>query len=1257
MKEISVTINGKKINTLQGKTILEVVHEHTNEHIPTLCHDDRIEPYGSCFLCVVEVEGLNRLLPSCCTPIAGGMAIHTDNQRIRDSRKTALELLLSNHYADCTGPCTNNCPAQVDAQGYIALMSRGMYRGALRLIKGQNPLPLSIGRVCVRDCETACRRGIVDEPVGINHLKRYAADLDAPDKWVPAIKAKKGKKVAVVGAGPSGLTCAYFLTIEGYDVTIFEKNDRPGGMLMYGIPEYRLPKKVLEDEIQWILDLGVRLETGSRMGRDFTLESLKADGFASVYLAVGAHRASIMRLEHEDETGGILKGIDFLAQLPHRIPRLEGHVVVVGGGNTAIDAARTALRCGADNVTIVYRRGLDQMPAHEDEIHAARDEGIQIELLTNPKTILRDNNRRLTGLVCLKMELEPGKPGERPRPVPIEGSEFEIACDFLIGAIGQQVDTGFAQQEKQLTLERWGTIHVDPATQATSLEGVFAGGDAVTGPDTAVNAIGQGKRAAHAIDTYLETGRPEAQAKPFLSFKHTFAPVSEQELEHIPLVQRNLMPHLPAHRRAMDFREVETGYTCDQASQEPARCIECGCSEYSDCRLRLAADEYQVDITPYIGETRKYIPDTRHPFIRLDPNKCINCGRCVRTCAEVLKVSALGFVNRGFRAVVKPAMEKALAETNCVACGNCIDTCPTGAITQRLPFKALGTLPRENRAAICTFCSIGCHVNFKVLQEELYYVDNSPGSGITGAHNLGYLCARGRFGHRYLLDTPRLTTPMVRKMGTQEHVTWKTAVDTTVNGIKDVIDRYGIDAVAVTVSPCLSNEELYLLQKFTRVGLKTNNIDSFSRMLYGSRAGRLDDSLGATVSTASLEDIAGADTVVLINGGLSEDNLLMELKIKAACKNNNTKLVLVNSSEIKVTKFADLWIDSRKGTNTLLLNGLIRELLQNGAAAPGVSLFDGFDKLEEMTAPCTEEKVTRETGIAAGKYRRLVQLLQGPDKKTIFVYNPDAPGEQSLHDLEAIGNLLLLTGRTHGRGSGLILLREYGNSTGIEEMGALPHYLPGQVKPHEKDEINRIGAAWKTPLEKIFQPVDLAEKLSKGEIKALLVFGEDPLAVAENERYLKDIEFLLVQDLTLTATAAAAQVVLPAAAPIEQEGSYIACDRRVQHSQTVVPGVTEGQNHQAISRLAKAFGMPVPYRGTGDISREIASINRFYNGHRHNPAFFLENPLQKGWPTPSGKPRFLTYDIDTAVPVPAYPSVLFTERYYRDRIKSRLTAR
>ncbi|MBN1696620.1 MAG: FAD-dependent oxidoreductase, partial [Spirochaetales bacterium] len=675
MKSVTVTINGKKIPTTDDKTILQVVREHNIDDIPTLCHDDRLAPYGSCFLCVVEVEGVGRLLPSCSTPVSDNMIITTNNGKVREARKAALALLLSNHYADCIGPCKDRCPAGIDIQEYITFLSNGNVREAIKVIKKSNPLPLVCGRVCPHECEIACRRNLVDEAVAINPLKRYAADTDAEDPWTPVPEKPNGKKVAVIGGGPSGLSCAYYLTLRGYKVTIFDMMPMLGGMLRYGIPEYRLPKKILDREIGEIIGLGIDVETGSEIGKGKTLDGLLNDGFDAVYIAVGAWKPARLRLDKEDCVSGIIPGIDFLRDVQcEGIPRFGGIVAVVGGGNTAIDAARTALRCGAEAVKLVYRRSVAEMPAHHLEVEAAEKEGVEFHFLTNPVKIM-ENGNQLRGIECTKMKLEKAEDGKRPSPVPVAGSEFFLQCDYLISAIGQGVDAGGINTGSGCSLEPRGTISVKKETLETSRPGVFAGGDAVTGPLTAVNAVAQGRQAAESIDRYLKSGKAEGEKSPFYSLKHRLDTVSENEYSHLDKKKRCSLRETDAKERIKNFEEVEKGLLRDEAIGEASRCLQCGCDSTFECELRLLADRLGVDIEQYRGEVRKFRTDSLHPFISLDPNKCINCGRCVRTCSEILGVAALGFVYRGFKAVVTPSMEKPLLETSCISCGNCIDAC------------------------------------------------------------------------------------------------------------------------------------------------------------------------------------------------------------------------------------------------------------------------------------------------------------------------------------------------------------------------------------------------------------------------------------------------------------------------------------------------------------------------------------------------------------------------------------------------------
>jgi len=1256
MENITLTINGKEVVGKPGKTILEVVRENGLDDIPTLCHDERIEPYGSCFLCVVEVEGLPRLVPACASVVSAGMVIRTNSDKVRAARKTALELLLSNHYADCIGPCINNCPAHVDAQGYIALINLGKYDEALRLIKQTNPLPLSIGRVCVRDCETVCRRELVDDPVAINFLKRFVADKDHDQGfWAPEITEKKNKRVAVVGGGPAGLTCAYYLTLAGYAVTIFEKLPKLGGMLRYGIPEYRLPKEVLDAEIQWILDRGIEVKTNVAMGRDFAIDSLKKAGYDAIFIGVGAHKASKMGLEYENETEGIFRGIDFLRDvISQGIPTLKGTAVVVGGGNTAIDAARTALRCGADQVKIVYRRSLKEMPAHPSEIEAAQAEGIEILFLNNPKAIIRQGNR-LTGIECLKMKLEAAEPGERPRPVPVPGSEFILACDVLIGAIGQQVDISFNHPQTGCKLERSGTITVNLDTLETSIPGVFAGGDAVTGPYTAIGSIAQGGMAARSIAGFLEKGKAEKPAQKFYSFKHKLAELTETEFAHYPKAARGHMPELSLKERQRNFKEVDTGFSKTQGADETLRCLECGCSEYYDCHLRKYADEFGIRIDDYLGEVGKYKVDDRHPFIVIDANKCINCGRCVRTCSQVLNVSALGFVFRGFKTVVKPALEKPLLQTTCIACGNCIDTCPTGALSEKFPFKVLGTLPKADKQTVCGFCSVGCTVNFKVIDNDIFYVSNSVPAAMAGVNN-GYLCVKGHFGHRYLvMNKERIETPFIQKKGQKRPVDWAGAIDYTTRALKAILDQYGPGAVALTASPKLSNEDLYLIQKLGRVAFKTNQVSSFTYLSPGDSAPGQPPIPYPFLSTASLDDLDRTDVIMVMNADLANENLIAEIRIRKARK-NKARLVVIGSEMGRLSREADLWIDTRPGSNTVLLNGLMKEMIAAGAIDK--EFIDGqtagFSALEKMLSGFSGEKVLQATGIDPQDYRALIDILKEPALNLVLVFNPDYRTDKSAHDLEAAGNFLLIGNRLSRPANGLLLVRDHGNATGLFDMGLNPGFLPGYVGPEEEKEMKRLADLWQTDLENVFRPADVLDNLRQGRIKALLVFGEDPYNSPQLAPLLDGVELLVVFDAFATAATARARVVFPLATQIEQSGTQTNCEGRMQALNPIVPAKNTLADWQIIAKIGAVFHPGFSYSSSQEIDREIGQANRLYTdwtvGQVRARVEVRDNLLKR-----NGKFPLFIYEAD---PTPAdshKPVLIYPENFFLADIKGKLS--
>ncbi len=478
-----------------------------------------------------------------------------------------------------TAPCRATCPAHVSVQGYIALITAGKYREAVELFKKDHPFPGVCGRVCHHPCEGACTRTEVDEPLAIMNLHRFLADWDrqTDQPFTPKKKEIRPEKVAIIGAGPAGLTCAYFLAIEGYAVTVFEKLPVLGGMLSVGIPAYRLPRDIIEAEIQVVRDLGVQFKTGVEIGKDFTVGQLREQGFNAFFLGIGSQECKVLGIEGEDFEG-VYPGLEFLKQvnLGNRV-KLGDRVAVIGGGNVAMDAVRTARRTGSSKPFIIYRRSLEEMPANIEEIEECRDEGIEIMTLTNPLQVIAEAGR-VKAVECQRMHLgEPDESGRR-RPVPVPDSAFTIEVDAVIPAIGQESDWACLTDECACTLSDWGTIQVDPVTLQSSDPDIFAGGDAVTGPRTVVEAIGAGKEAAMSIDRFLQ-GRDLHEGRPVRW--EGIKDVPTEGCEHLPRVA---MTHAPASQRIQNFNEVQLGYDEIGSRREAKRCLECGvCSECYQC--------------------------------------------------------------------------------------------------------------------------------------------------------------------------------------------------------------------------------------------------------------------------------------------------------------------------------------------------------------------------------------------------------------------------------------------------------------------------------------------------------------------------------------------------------------------------------------------------------------------------------------------------------------------------------------------------
>jgi NADPH-dependent glutamate synthase beta subunit-like oxidoreductase len=467
-------------------------------------------------------------------------------------------------------PCQAACPIHTDVRGYISAIERGDIEAAMKINRQVNPLPAICGRICPRPCERVCRRRQVEEPIAIAALKRFATDntdslsiLQKPDKL-------HDEKIAVIGGGPAGLAAAHDLALLGYKVTIFDGSYRLGGMLIEGIPEYRLPKDVVMADIDFILALGVAVRTGLYLGRDFTIESLIKD-FQGVVLAIGSQRSLFPRCKGIELTR-IYTAVDFLKQVSRgQRPRLGNRVVIIGGGHTALDASRTCLRLGSREVTIIYRRTVEEMPVDREELEQTEDEGVKIIYLATPVEFLGANNGNVEKVRCIKIELGELDESGRPSPRPIPNSEFEFKVDTVISAIGYMPEEETLKSSGISTREQNRVIVNN--NFATNLKNVFACGDVVSGPSSLIEAIASGKKTARSVHCYFRSLPEESEIYYGSGMLH------EKMVQLIPKEKRQKMPTLSMEERITSFSEVELGYHWEQAVKEAQRCLKCGTSE------------------------------------------------------------------------------------------------------------------------------------------------------------------------------------------------------------------------------------------------------------------------------------------------------------------------------------------------------------------------------------------------------------------------------------------------------------------------------------------------------------------------------------------------------------------------------------------------------------------------------------------------------------------------------------------------------
>ena len=753
---VKLTINGQQVAAHPGETVLTAAKRASIE-IPALCAQEGMAPWGACRLCMVEVEGSTKLQAACTTWVRDGLVVHTDTPRVRAKRESYLRMYLSDHNSYCEAPCSVSCPTHIDIPAFIAEVERGDFAAADAIVRRDLPFPGIIGRICPAYCETDCRRGEVDEPIAICALHRAAADKAG----APAIACapSTGKRVAVVGAGVAGLTAAYYLAERGHAVTVYDDHNEPGGMLRYGIGQFRLPQKVVDAELKPLWDAGVRFVGNVSLGDDISIYGLLSGAYDAVFVGIGAWKAQTAPIPGAKAAR---ESLDVLAEVRDgKRPRLGKSACVVGDGPTALEAARTARRLGAA-VTILSPHAAADVWWDAGDQSQLEALGVRFVYEADARRIKLDKAGKAVAVEYSR--LAPGSDAKRRRR-----TTAEVAARSVLLALGYAPDVQVLGDELGLSPAQ--TLAANPFTGRTQTDGVFAAGDDVTGPTDAVFAVAGAKRAALAIDAWLageDLARLEGElalyaALPYLDQvrdREQLDEVGKRLAEHTPVwlkmgsaaepKPRAKQAKLAVAKQLESFAEIERGLSAAAAAAEAARCLQCVCDSNGDCDLQRLGIEYGITENELVvpakaaatpSKVRSLEADKRHPFIERDMNKCIACGRCVRVCAEVAGPACYDFSGRGFMIRVDTPYGEALQLADCITCGRCVTACPTGALT--FNERALQSYKvDEARCIMCHECVDVCPVDaladtsvFEQAREQ-WHALVGEGSKLAGGHRL-----------------------------------------------------------------------------------------------------------------------------------------------------------------------------------------------------------------------------------------------------------------------------------------------------------------------------------------------------------------------------------------------------------------------------------------------------------------------------------------------------------------------------------------